>query len=277
MVKKIGYQGEAGANSHIACNIYDNSSSPIALKTFDEVFISLEKKEIDLAMIPIENTIAGRVSDIHRLMPTSNVNIIGETFLKINHCLMSLKESSLKDIKTVRSHEMALSQCRNSILNLGLEPVVSADTAGSAREVSDLQDISIAAIASPLAAEIYNLKILKKDMEDAGHNTTRFLIISKNKVIPDNNGGQFLTTLVFKVKNVPSALYKALGGFATNGVNMLKLESYQVDGSFQSTQFYTDLEGHIDSKEIKSAIDELKYYSEEIKILGVYPSSRLKT
>ena len=132
MVKKIGYQGEAGANSHIACNIYDNSSSPIALKTFDEVFISLEKKEIDLAMIPIENTIAGRVSDIHRLMPTSNVNIIGETFLKINHCLMSLKESSLKDIKTVRSHEMALSQCRNSILNLGLEPVVSADTAGSA-------------------------------------------------------------------------------------------------------------------------------------------------
>ena len=261
MVKKIGYQGEAGANSHIACNIYDNDASPIALKTFDEVFISLEKKEIDLAMIPIENTIAGRVSDIHRLMPTSNVNIIGETFLKINHCLMSLKESSLKDIKIVRSHEMALSQCRNSIVNLGLEPVVSAD-------------ISIAAIASPLAAEIYDLKILKEDMEDAGHNTTRFLILCKDKIIPDNNDGQFITTLVFKVKNVPSALYKALGGFATNGVNMLKLESYQVDGSFQSTQFYTDLEGHIDSEEIKSAIDELKYYSEEIKILGVYPSSR---
>ena len=274
MVKKIGYQGEAGANSHIACNIYDNDASPTALKTFDEVFISLEKKEIDLAMIPIENTIAGRVSDIHRLMPTSNVNIIGETFLKINHCLMSLKESSLKDIKIVRSHEMALSQCRNSIVNLGLEPVVSADTAGSAREVSDLKDISIAAIASPLAAEIYDLKILKEDMEDAGHNTTRFLILCKDKIIPDNNDGQFITTLVFKVKNVPSALYKALGGFATNGVNMLKLESYQVDGSFQSTQFYTDLEGHIDSEEIKSAIDELKYYSEEIKILGVYPSSR---
>ena len=160
MTKKIGYQGEAGANSHIACNLYDNNSSSIALKTFDEVFISLEKNEIDLAMIPIENTIAGRVSDIHRLMPTSNVNIIGELFLKINHCLMSLNESSLKDIKTVRSHEMALSQCRNSILDLGLNPVVSADTAGSAREVSELKDTSIAAIASPLAAEIYNLCLL---------------------------------------------------------------------------------------------------------------------
>tara|TARA_Y100001970_G_scaffold17448_1_gene19667 strand:- start:2395 stop:3222 length:828 start_codon:yes stop_codon:yes gene_type:complete len=274
MIKKIGYQGEAGANSHIACNIYDNKSSPIALKTFDEVFISLEKKEIDLAMIPIENTIAGRVSDIHRLMPTSNVNIIGETFLKINHCLMSSKDSTLSDVRTVRSHEMALSQCRNSILNLGLEPVVSADTAGSAREVSDLNDISIAAIASPLAAEIYDLKILKEDMEDAGHNTTRFLILCKDKIMPDNDGSKFITTLVFKVKNVPSALYKALGGFATNGVNMLKLESYQVDGSFQSTQFYTDLEGHLESEEINSAIDELKYYSEEIKILGVYPSAR---
>ena len=164
MTKKIGYQGEAGANSHIACNLYDNNSSSIALKTFDEVFISLEKNEIDLAMIPIENTIAGRVSDIHRLMPTSNVNIIGELFLKINHCLMSLNESSLKDIKIVRSHEMALSQCRNSILDLGLDPVVSADTAGSAREVSELKDTSIAAIASPLAAEIYDLKVLKEYM-----------------------------------------------------------------------------------------------------------------
>ena len=274
MTKKIGYQGEAGANSHIACNLYDNNSSSIALKTFDEVFISLEKNEIDLAMIPIENTIAGRVSDIHRLMPTSNVNIIGELFLKINHCLMSLNESSLKDIKIVRSHEMALSQCRNSILDLGLDPVVSADTAGSAREVSELKDVSIAAIASPLAAEIYNLKILRKDMEDAGHNTTRFLILSKNKIIPENKGEKFITTLIFKVKNVPSALYKAMGGFATNGVNMLKLESYQVDGSFQSTQFYADLEGHLESEAIKNAIDELKYYSEEIKILGVYPSTR---
>ena len=274
MTKKIGYQGEAGANSHIACNLYDNNSSSIALKTFDEVFISLEKNEIDLAMIPIENTIAGRVSDIHRLMPTSNVNIIGELFLKIKHCLMSLNESSLKDIKTVRSHEMALSQCRNSILDLGLNPVVSADTAGSAREVSELKDTSIAAIASPLAAEIYNLKILKEDMEDAGHNTTRFLILCKDKIIPENKGEKFITTLVFKVKNVPSALYKAMGGFATNGVNMLKLESYQVDGSFQSTQFYTDLEGHLESEAIKTAIDELEYYSEEIKILGVYPSAR---
>ena len=271
---KIAYQGEPGANSHIACKMYDENSQPLALKTFDQVFYSLKNDEVDLAMIPIENSIAGRVSDIHRLMPTSDVHIIGESFLKVQHCLMSLKDSSIEDIKSVKSHEMALSQCRKSIIELGLEPIVSADTAGSAREISELKDNSIAAIASPLAAEIYDLKILKKDMEDEGHNTTRFLILSKDKSIPDDTIGNYITTLVFKVKNVPSALYKALGGFATNGVNMLKLESYQIDGSFQSTQFYTDLEGHANSDSIKNALDELKYYSEEIKILGVYPSSR---
>ena len=271
---KIAYQGEPGANSHIACKMYDENSQPVALKTFDQVFYSLKNDEVDLAMIPIENSIAGRVSDIHRLMPTSDVHIIGESFLKVQHCLMSLKDSSIKDIKSVKSHEMALSHCRKSIIELGLEPIVSADTAGSAREISELKDNSIAAIASPLAAEIYDLKILKKDMEDEGHNTTRFLILSKDKSIPDDTIGNYITTLVFKVKNVPSALYKALGGFATNGVNMLKLESYQIDGSFQSTQFYTDLEGHANSDSIKNALDELKYYSEEIKILGVYPSSR---
>ena len=271
---KIAYQGEPGANSHIACKMYDENSQSVALKTFDQVFYSLKNDEVDLAMIPIENSIAGRVSDIHRLMPTSDVHIIGESFLKVQHCLMSLKDSSIEDIKSVKSHEMALSQCRKSIIELGLEPIVSADTAGSAREISELKDNSIAAIASPLAAEIYDLKILKKDMEDEGHNTTRFLILSKDKSIPDDTIGNYITTLVFKVKNVPSALYKALGGFATNGVNMLKLESYQIDGSFQSTQFYTDLEGHANSDSIKNALDELKYYSEEIKILGVYPSSR---
>ena len=271
---KIAYQGEPGANSHIACKMYDENSQPVALKTFDQVFYSLKNDEVDLAMIPIENSIAGRVSDIHRLMPTSDVHIIGESFLKVQHCLMSLKDSSIKDIKSVKSHEMALSQCRKSIIELALEPIVSADTAGSAREISELKDNSIAAIASPLAAEIYDLKILKEDMEDEGHNTTRFLILSKDKSMPDDTIGNYITTLVFKVKNVPSALYKALGGFATNGVNMLKLESYQIDGSFQSTQFYTDLEGHANSYSIKNALDELKYYSEEIKILGVYPSSR---
>ncbi|MFL2833873.1 MAG: prephenate dehydratase [Alphaproteobacteria bacterium] len=274
MRNKIAYQGEPGANSHIACNLYDDEVEAVALKTFDHVFSSLKNGDVNLAMIPIENSIAGRVSDIHRLMPTSDVHIIGESFLKIQHCLMSLKDSSIGDIKYVRSHEMALSQCRESIAKLNIEPVVSADTAGSAREVSELGDKSTAAIASPLASEIYNLKILKEEMEDAGHNTTRFLILSKDQVIPNNNEGNYITTLVFKIKNVPSALYKALGGFATNGVNMLKLESYQLDGNFQSTQFYTDLEGHSESEHIKNAINELQYYSEEIKILGVYPSSR---
>lgn len=274
MRNKIAYQGEPGANSHIACNLYDDEVEAVALKTFDHVFSSLKNGDVNLAMIPIENSIAGRVSDIHRLMPTSDVHIIGESFLKIQHCLMSLKDSSIGDIKYVRSHEMALSQCRESIAKLNIEPLVSADTAGSAREVSELGDKSTAAIASPLASEIYNLKILKEEMEDAGHNTTRFLILSKDQVIPNNNEGNYITTLVFKIKNVPSALYKALGGFATNGVNMLKLESYQLDGNFQSTQFYTDLEGHSESEHIKNAINELQYYSEEIKILGVYPSSR---
>ncbi len=274
MKNKIAYQGEPGANSHIACNLYDDEVEAVALKTFDHVFSSLKNGDVNLAMIPIENSIAGRVSDIHRLMPTSGAHIIGESFLKIQHCLMSLKDSSIEDIKYVRSHEMALSQCRESIAKLGLEAVVSADTAGSAREVSELGDKSTAAIASPLASEIYNLKILKEEMEDAGHNTTRFLVLSKDQVIPNNNEGNYITTLVFKIKNVPSALYKALGGFATNGVNMLKLESYQLDGNFQSTQFYTDLEGHSESEHIKNAINELQYYSEEIKILGVYPSSR---
>ena len=198
----------------------------------------------DYAMIPIENSIAGRVADIHRLMPTSGLKIIGEFFLEIHHALMGVEGSNLDTLSTVRSHEMALSQCRNSIKELGLDPKSSADTAGSAREISEINDISIGAIASPLAAKIYNLKILKENMEDKGFNTTRFLILSREDAGLKKLDGPMITTLVFKVRNVPSALYKALGGFATNGVNMLKLESYQVDGSFLATQFYVDIEGH---------------------------------
>ena len=225
-------------------------------------------------MIPIENSIAGRVADIHRLMPTSGLKIIGEFFLEIQHTLMGIKESDLNSLKVVRSHEMALSQCRHSIEKLNLTPQVAADTAGSAREVSELSDRTIGAIASPLAAEIYNLKILKENMEDKGFNTTRFLILSKDEIRPDVNDKNSITTLVFKVRNVPSALYKALGGFATNGVNMLKLESYQIDGSFLATQFYVDIKGHCDEASVKRALDELSHYAEEIKILGVYQASR---
>jgi prephenate dehydratase len=274
MTKTIVYQGEPGANSHIACKLFDPDLEPIACSTFDQAFNEVISGNHDLGMIPIENSIAGRVADIHRLMPTSGLKIIGEFFLEIQHTLMGTKESNLDSLMTVRSHEMALSQCRDSIEKLKLVPHVAADTAGSAREVSELNNKTIGAIASPLAAEIYNLKILKKNMEDKGFNTTRFLILSRDEIKPSINDKNSVTTLVFKVRNVPSALYKALGGFATNGVNMLKLESYQVDGSFLATQFYVDIKGHCDEDSVKRALHELSHYSEEIKILGVYSASR---
>ena len=274
MTKKIVYQGEPGANSHIACKLFDSQLEPIACSTFDHAFNEIISGNSDLGMIPIENSIAGRVADIHRLMPTSGLKIIGEYFLEIQHTLMGTKESSIESLNTVRSHEMALSQCRNSIDMLNIIPTVAADTAGSAREVSELNDITIGAIASPLAAEIYNLKILKENMEDKGFNTTRFLILSRNEIKPDVNNKNSITTLVFKVRNVPSALYKALGGFATNGVNMLKLESYQIDGSFLATQFYVDIKGHCDEDSVQRSLHELSHYADEVKILGVYPASR---
>ena len=274
MKKTIVYQGEPGANSHIACDLYDKNLESIACQSFDEVFNNVISQKNDYAMIPIENSIAGRVADIHRLMPTSGLKIIGEFFLEIHHSLMGVEGSTLQTLSTVRSHEMALSQCRNSIKELGIEPIASADTAGSAREIYEINDISIGAIASPLAAKIYNLKILKDNMEDKGFNTTRFLILSREDIEPNKIEKPMITTLVFKVKNVPSALYKALGGFATNGVNMLKLESYQVDGSFLATQFYVDIEGHYQEDSIKLALEELSHYSEEVKILGAYPSKR---
>ena len=274
MTKTIVYQGEQGANSHIACKLFDPELEPIACPTFDQAFNQIIESGSDLGMIPIENSIAGRVADIHRLMPTSGLKIIGEFFLEIQHTLMGIKESDLNSLKVVRSHEMALSQCRYSIEKLNLTPQVAADTAGSAREVSELSDRTIGAIASPLAAEIYNLKILKENMEDKGFNTTRFLILSKDEIRPDINDKNSITTLVFKVRNVPSALYKALGGFATNGINMLKLESYQIDGSFLATQFYVDIKGHCDETSVKRALEELSHYAEEIKILGVYQTSR---
>ena len=274
MTKTIVYQGEPGANSHIACKLFNPDLESIACSTFDQAFNEVISGNHDLGMIPIENSIAGRVADIHRLMPTSGLKIIGEFFLEIQHTLMGTKESNLDSLMTVRSHEMALSQCRDSIEKLQLVPHVAADTAGSAREVSELNNKTIGAIASPLAAEIYNLKILKENMEDKGFNTTRFLILSRDGIKPSINDKNSVTTLVFKVRNVPSALYKALGGFATNGINMLKLESYQVDGSFLATQFYVDIKGHSDEDSVKRALHELSHYSEEIKILGVYPASR---
>jgi prephenate dehydratase len=223
-------------------------------------------------MIPIENTVAGRVADIHHLMPRSDLSIVAEYFLPVRHQLMAPRGASLATVKTVESHVMALGQCRDMIRKLHLTAVISADTAGAAHEVAEAGDISRAAIASRLAAEIYGLDILAEDVEDAAHNTTRFIVLAREPRWAPQGAGPVVTSFVFKVRNVPAALYKGLGGFATNGINMTKLESYQIDGQFVATQFYADVEGHPDDHNLHLALEELAFFSSEVKIIGVYPA-----
>jgi prephenate dehydratase len=269
--KKIAFQGELGANSHIAIREAYPAYEAVPCPTFEDAFAAVTAGDAELGMIPIENSLAGRVGDIHHLMPTAGLHIIGEWFLPIRNQLLAPKGARLDQIKTVESHVMALGQCRNSIRKLGLRPIVAADTAGSAREVAERGDPTCAAIASRLAAEIYGLDILAEDIEDAAHSTTRFIVLSRmpERAAPGN--GLVLTTFVFEVRNVPAALYKALGGFATNGVNMTKLESYMIEGSFFATQFYADVEGHPDERGLAFALEELNFFSKELRILGVYP------
>lgn len=270
--RTIVFQGEPGANSHIACReVYpDHEALPCA--TFEDAFAALQNGEADLGMIPIENSVAGRVADIHHLMPTSGLTIIGEFFLPLSHQLMAIKGASLATVKSAESHVMALGQCRNIIRKLGLKAIVGADTAGSARLVAEAQDPTRAAIASRLAADIYGLDIIAENIEDEAHNTTRFIILAKEGEWAPANNGPTVTTFVFRVRNVPAALYKAMGGFATNGVNMTKLESYQLDGEFFATQFYADVDGHPDDPGLKLALEELSFFSKEVRILGVYPA-----
>ncbi|MBV9347829.1 MAG: prephenate dehydratase [Pseudolabrys sp.] len=270
--KKIIFQGELGANSHIACKEAYPGHEPVPAPTFEDCFTALGNGDVDLGMIPIENSVAGRVADIHHLMPDSGLHIVAEHFLPIRNQLMAPKGASLKTIKTVQSHVMALGQCRGVIRELKLKPVVAADTAGSAREVAEAKDTSRAAIASRLAAEIYGLEILKENVEDASHSTTRFIVLSREKKWAPHGKGKVITTFVFRVRNLPAALYKALGGFATNGVNMTKLESYMVGGNFFATQFYADVEGHPDDRALVHALEELGFFSNELTILGVYPA-----
>jgi prephenate dehydratase len=270
--KKIVFQGEPGANSHLACREAYPDYEPVPCATFEDCFTALGNGEANLGMIPIENSVAGRVADIHHLMPTSGLHIIAEWFLPIRNQLMAPKGASLKTIKTVQSHVMALGQCRGIIRELKLKAVVAADTAGSAREVAETGDLSRAAIGSRLAAEIYGLDILKENVEDESHSTTRFVVLSREKKWAEPDNGKVITTFVFRVRNVPAALYKALGGFATNGVNMTKLESYMVGGNFFATQFYADVEGHPDDRSLVFALEELAFFSKELTILGVYPA-----
>ncbi|MBD8891848.1 prephenate dehydratase [Roseibium litorale] len=272
-VKKIVFQGETGANSHMACrNVYPDYQA-IPCPTFEDCFQAMESGEVDLGMIPVENSVAGRVADIHHLLPKSSLHIIGEYFLPIRFQLMAPKGATLEGLKSVQSHIMALGQCRKIIRELGLTPLVGADTAGSARQIAEKGDLSAAALAPEMAADIYGLDILRRDVEDAAHNTTRFLILSRDDLPAANTGQPIISTFVFRVRNVPAALYKALGGFATNGVNMTKLESYQLEGQFFASMFYADIEGHPEDKGVALALEELKFYCAEFKMLGVYCAS----
>jgi len=268
----VVFQGEPGANSHIACREVFPDHEAVPCATFEDAFAALQNGEADLGMIPIENSVAGRVADIHHLMPTSGLTIVGEFFLPLSHQLMAVKGASLATVKSVTSHVMALGQCRNIIRKLGLKAVVGADTAGAARHVAEVGDPTQAAIASRLAAEIYGLDIIAENIEDEAHNTTRFIILAREGEWAPADNGPTVTTFVFRVRNVPAALYKALGGFATNGVNMTKLESYQLDGEFFATQFYADVDGHPDDRALKLALEELAFFSKELRILGVYPA-----
>jgi len=270
--KKIAFQGEPGANSHLAIREAYRDFEAVPCATFEDAFIAVTGGECELAMIPIENSVAGRVADIHHLMPDSGLHIVAEHFMPVRHQLLAPKGAVLKGIKTVESHVHALGQCRRIIRELGIRAIVAADTAGSAREIAKRGDKSCAAIASRLAAEIYGLDILAEDIEDEAHNTTRFIVLSREKKWASHDSGKVVTTFVFRVRNVPAALYKALGGFATNGINMTKLESYMIEGNFFATQFYVDVEGHPDDRGLTFALEELAFFSKELTVLGVYPA-----
>jgi len=275
---KIAFQGEPGANSHIACVQAYPGYQPLPCSTFEDAFAAVRSGKAKLAMIPIDNSVAGRVADIHHLMPESGLNIVAEWFLPVQHQLMAPKGATLKTIKTVESHIHALGQCRNVIRALSVKAIVAADTAGAAREVAGAGDISRAALATTLAAKIYGLRIIKKDVADARHNTTRFVVLAREPKWASRKERCVITTFVFQVRNIPAALYKALGGFATNGVNMTKLESYMVDGSFAATQFYADVQGHPKDRALELALEELEFVSQPktLKILGVYPAHRFR-
>ncbi|GAB1580506.1 MULTISPECIES: prephenate dehydratase [Phyllobacteriaceae] len=275
---KISFQGEPGANSDTACRNMFPDMEPLPCPTFEDAFNAVETGAADLAMIPIENTIAGRVADIHHLLPESRLHIVGEYFLPIHFQLMVLPGTRLDEIRTVHSHIHALGQCRKIIRKQGWKPVVAGDTAGAARIVAEAGDKTMAALAPRLAADLYGLDILAENVEDMENNITRFVVLSKSKkwAPRPTDGSRIVTTFVFRVRNVPAALYKAMGGFATNGINMTKLESYQIGGTFTATQFYADIEGHPEERSVRLALEELEFFSKEMRIVGVYPGSSFR-
>lgn len=274
MSKIIVYQGLEGAFSHLAAKQHYPEYEAVSCRSFAHAFDLVNSGGAELAMIPVENTLAGRVSDIYHLLPEGGLHIVAEHFQPIHHNLLAVKGASLQTIKTAYSHPMALSQVRHRLKDWGIMPRADVDTAGAARRISSAQDTSIAAIASALAADIYGLEVIEANIEDESHNTTRFLTLARQPQIPAQDSGKVVTSFVFKVRNVPSALYKALGGFATNGLNMTKLESYMVGGSFTATQFYADVEAHPEDKAMRHALEELGFFTDFVYMLGTYPADR---
>ncbi|MDZ4692056.1 prephenate dehydratase [Terricaulis sp.] len=272
MTDYISFQGEPGANSHIAARAAFPELEPLPCASFDDAFAAVSEGQARYAMIPIENSVAGRVADVHTLIPESGLYIIGERFVPIRHQLLGLKDATLEGLTHVRSHPQALGQCRKQLRELGVAAVKTADTAGAAREIAELGDPSIGALASGLAGEIYGLKVLKADIADAPHNTTRFLVFAREAQNAALGSGPCMTSFVFRVRNVPAALYKALGGFATNGVNMTKLESYIEGGAFSAAMFFLEVEGHPEEQALRLALEELAFFSTSLKVLGVYPA-----
>jgi prephenate dehydratase len=270
--KTIAFQGAPGAYSDMACRAAYPRMDTLPCMSFGDAFAAVTENKARLAMIPVENSVAGRVADIHQLLPSSGLFIIGEHFQRVNHYLLGVKGTEISTLTHVHSHIHALNQCRKLIRELGLKPVEHADTAGAAADVAAAGDKTQGAIASELAARMDGLSTLRSDIEDAEHNTTRFLVMARQAEIPQPGSGPVIISFVFRTRNVPAALYKALGGFASNGVNMTKLESYLVGGNFVAAQFYADVEGHPEDEPMKLAFEELGFFCEEVNILGAYPA-----
>lgn len=272
MSRRISFQGELGAYSHEACRAARPDYEAVPCRTFEDAVEMCESGKVELAMLPVENTTYGRVADIHRLLPQSSLHIVDEAFVRVHINLLGVPGAQLSDVKRAFSHLVLLPQCATFLREHAIEGKTSSDNARAAREVAERGDISEAALASELAGEVYGLDVLARHIEDHKHNTTRFLIMSRVPDLSRRGDSGMMTTFVFRVRNIPAALYKAMGGFATNVVNMTKLESYMVDGSFTATQFYADIEGHPEDANVQLALAELGYFTSQMKLLGVYPA-----
>jgi len=272
MVRRIAFQGEPGAYSHQACHEARPNMEAVPCHTFEDAIDVTLRGDADLAMLPVENSTYGRVADIHHLLPESGLHIVGEAFVRVHINLLGIPGTKLDQVKSAMSHTVLLGQCRDFLREHGIRPVTGADTAGSAKIIAERADPAQAALASELAGEIYGLDVLARHIEDQSNNTTRFLLMAREMDHSRRGTAGMMTSFVFRVRNIPAALYKAMGGFATNGVNMTKLESYMVGGSFTATQFFADIEGHPEDANVKLALDELRYFTSSLSILGVYPA-----